>query len=927
MFAPRAACVAAALPLAALMVLRSSGPAFGDPPPAGAEVVNQANVLYTDADGVAREALTNEVVLFVQQVYSATLQGDGARGVVPGASARFTHTLTNTGNGADIYCVSAEQLSSDGGEFELIEVFQDVNGDGDPSGDPVVWSSAGAPAPGQIELAASQTLDLIMVAQTDAGTANGTSLAVDLRVSSFSGTGACGGGVVADIGANADSADGTNRNVATVTLGAVLELAKASTYRQGALADLSDDQIDYVITLTNTGAAPASDVTVTDVLAAELDFASFGSHDGTFSAGPSMSNDVITAGLATLGPGDSAVIRFTADVVDALGASGEGLTIENTASVSGNLDGAPGLEAPVASNTTRDTASAFYQVALSDTGSGGLNGVNDGGDDDALNGTQFVDTAAPGDTVFFNLDVTNTGNVVDTYTLETGSASGWLSGAAFRYLYSDRATPLLDTNGDGLADTGPLAPGETMRFVVAAVLPSTAPPAPHGAAVTVTSTANLPTGTSRASASAGLAIGSAGSSGVDIANASGVPGFNDDGAVNAHPPTSVATQKTAPPGGSVVFDLFIANEGEGGDVFQLSAHPTLAADTAFPAGWVVRFLDDTGAEISSTPRLAPGDVFDFTAQVTAPTSALDAAVQDVFLTARSLETGVSDTKRDSVAINRAPAITLTPDGSGTISACGITEYTHVLRNTGTTSEDVRVRIDSQTRLNAELRYAAAINGGEPGGYVDAGLAVAGDDVAILSQSGWRVDALVDAGAFGPAIRLAPGEEARIRARVSAPCDTPPATVDVLTLSAVSSDGDASATAQNRTEVGSARLEVTKFGALDAGCDGAPDTGFLDAQVRAEPGQCVVWQITLENAGAETVCDVRARDAAPAFTQLVGLPGIVEEPAPGTGACAVLDRDFACSLGNALDPNGNGAPQAFCLAAGQIARVNFSVQVD
>lgn len=918
-----------ALLLGAAGLAALAGLAVADAPAAGTRVVNQANVLYTDENGEPREALTNEVVLFVQQVFAATVEGDSSRPAASGDSARFVHTLTNTGNGDDTYCVAAEDLTGDGGDFDRIDVVLDSDGDGlAAEGEQVLYStSQGSGVFGRLSLSAGESADLILLGRTPAGLAAGTVLDAHLLVSATEGTGTCGTGTVTDTGSNADGTDGTNSDRVTISADAVLEITKASTYGVGSAADLSDDSIDYVITVTNTGAVAATDITVSDTLADSLDFASFGSHSGTFSAGPSNLSDVITAEAATLAAGESLVVQFTADVVSTLGAAGESLEIENTASVQANLDGT-GVGTPIDSNTTRNTAPSVYGVTLSDTGSDAGAGVNDGGDDDGVvNDTQRVDVAAPGDTVYFRLTATNTGNTQDTYNLNSGSGAGWLAGATLTYLYTDLSTPLLDSNGDGIADTGPLQPGESLDIVVAAVLPFSSSSAPHGSIITASSTADVSGGVARVSDPASLAIGASLTAGVDVSNSADATGFNDGGLADADPAASITTQTTTAPGGTAVFDLFVANEGAGTDTFALSAHGDLAGTVDLPAGWQALFVDASGAPLSSTPAMAPGETFAFHLEVTSPADLIDGDLQSVFIHVESFETGASDVKQDAVAIGGAAQIILTPDQSGQISGCGVTNYTHTLRNTGTTVEDIRVRIASQSHLNGELQLASNVSGGEPADYASVAFASAGDDVAILGGAGWQVETLIDAAAFGPAIRLSPGEAAQLQVRVLAPCEVAPGTRDALQLLAETRDGDAIASATNITTVSNARLELTKLGVLDAACDGAPDGVFNDDQVTAGPGECVIWQIALVNEGAETVCDVRARDSAPAFTSFSGSPSIVSQPAPGTGTCSVTGNDFACTLGNSLDPGGTNGVQPFCLSSGQTAEVRFGVRVN
>lgn len=909
---------------AAVSALMIGGAALADTPKAGTNIVNQATVRYTDAAGTDREATTNEVILFVQAVYSSTLEGDGARNVAAGGEARFIHTLRNTGNSDNTFCVSASDITGDSGEFDRIDVVLDTNGDGLANPNEQVLFSSSTGGAGELVLASSQAADLIAVGRVNAGATAGQTFGLDLSVTSQNGTGNCGAGLPEDTGANADGTDGTNRDIATVTSDAVLEVTKSSDYRPGLANDLTDDEIDYTIRVRNTGVIDATDLLITDTLPSEVTFDSF----ITTLNGETHLGGEVTATAATLAVGDEIEIRFTVSVDPTLGFTGDELVIENTAQAEADTDGVAGREPAIESNTVRDEIDPVYGVTLSDIGGATSPSVNDGADDDGtLNDVQLVDAAAPGQTVRFTLTVSNTGNTTDTFNLTETARAGWFNGAGLRYLNADFATPLLDTTGDGISDTGPLAPGESLTFMVEAVLPFSEPASPHTLGLLATSTAELSGGAVNVSDPTTLAIGSGLTPRVDIANSAGATGFNDAGSVNADPDTAITTTLNTAPGGTVIFDLFIANEGSGVDNFALAAFANAAATADLPAGWSVSFTGLDGTPITATGSLDPAEVFAYQARVTAATSVTDGAAQSIFFRASSFDTGVSDIKQDAVTISAAPALTLTPDRFGQIAACGRKEHLHTLLNSGGTSETVTLTVISQSELASEIHLPTSVLSGGPAAYQDVALLSPGANIAILSSGIWSTVPLVSDGAGGIAIPLEAGEETRILARIIAGCDVASGTVDVLTLEAETLDMDASARVTDTTTVASARLDITKLGALDASCLGGPDTAFDDARVQAEPGDCVIWQITLQNAGTETVCDVVARDAAPAFTSIFGSPLITQQPNPGTGVCNVNGNEFACTLGNSIDIDGDTLDEDYCLRGGEAAQVQFSVTIE
>lgn len=909
---------------AASLSFAAMGNAIAQSPAAGTNVVNQASVQYTDATGAEREATTNEVVLFVQAVYASTLEADQSRDVAAGSAARFVHTLTNTGNSENTFCISATDNSGDDGDYDRIDAVFDANGDGFANPDEQIVFSSSTGGQGELTLDRGERGSLIAIGDVPASAVVDDEFGLTLTVSSKDGTVNCGTGQPDDIGADGDATHGTNTDLATVSAHAILEVYKSSTYSSGAANDLSDDQIDYTISIRNVGLIAAADVDVTDTLPTEVTFDSFitSANSEAHLAG------VITASITSLAPDTEVVIQFTTNVDPTLGFSGGDLEIENIASASGNLDGVAGAEPSVESNTVVDLIDPVYGVVLSDIGGSASPGVNDGADDDAaIDDVQTIDVIAPGETAEFTLTVTNTGNVTDTYNLSDLSRAGWFSGAGIRYLNADFVTPLLDTTGDGQADTGPLEPGESLTFMVKAAMSFTEPSAPHVLALQAISTAELSGGGVNVSDPASLAIGTGLAAGVDIANSAGAAGFNDTGSVDSDPASVITTTQVTAPGQAVIFDLFVANEGSGIDMFEFTAHSDAIASTDLPIGWGALFLGADGEPVSASPALSPAETYAFQARITPPDDTTNGQVQSVFFQAASFETGVTDIKQDAVQISIALSLSLSPDQFGQIAACGRKEYLHTLRNSGGTNEAVELEVTAQSNLMSEVLLPTAVNSGAPSNYQDQALLNPGASVAILSDGIWTTGILGTGGSSNVAVPLQPGEETRILARIIAGCDVPAGAVDVFALEAVTSDDDASSSIVDTTTVASARLDLTKLGALDAGCLGGADTAFDDAGVRAEPGDCVIWQITLENPGVETVCDVVARDTAPSFTSISGTPLITQQPIPGTGICNLSGNEFACSVGNSIDIDDDAVPENHCLRSGEQAQVQFSVAIE
>src|SRR6185369_14155141 len=84
---------------------------------------------------------------------------------------------------------------------------------------------------------------------------------------------------------------------------------------------------------------------------------------------------------------------------------------------------------------------------------------------------QTIATAPQGGTVLFTNIVQNTGNGVDTFDIAIATTS-FPAGTTFNLFQSDGNTPLVDSTGNGIPDTGPLAINQSYSIVVRVTLPS-----------------------------------------------------------------------------------------------------------------------------------------------------------------------------------------------------------------------------------------------------------------------------------------------------------------------------------------------------------------------------------------------------------------------------------------------------------------------
>ncbi len=655
---------------------------------AGEEIRNQATVTYEDAAGNAFSATSNEAIVRVAQVYSATLGVDVDVNAAAGTTVYLPYILTNTGNGTDTFDLNAVNgifNDIDNIDSTNITIFHDVNGNGEPDPGP------GEPAITEITLNQGDFANLVVAVVVPPGAAPGDTLGVTLITQAREGGTVAAtpapGTTVTDLsaGGGRDSLDGTNESLITVTNDAVIDISKSVAH------DPVNNQISYTLTVQNNGGQAARNVVIFDGLPENTTLVTsgvsglVGSDDVTDTVGvlsesvinaiPGITVDVdlnadgdivdtdeLSLGLdlnnngvstdsgvegifaidAELPAGNTVSVTFTVsyDPDDFNG----GDPISNQAYVSADTDNDPANAADilVSSNTTTTVVDTEFGVTLTDTGVGGAVGVNDGGDDDnANNDDQLVDQAAAGGVARFDVIVTNTGNSNDTFALSISSTdNNFPAGTVFAF--SDE-TGLVPLGGD----TGSLAPGEERTIVVTATLPAAASGAPPGGepeyqATVVAVSTNDPS-VSAASDEVFISLTTIVIAEVDIHNsANGVIGADEDPLVTVSPTATdfaAVTTFAGQPGTSVDIPLYIDNESGASDSYVLDAGSSFDGTTLgnLPLGWTVEFFvgngsgTATGAPVTATTVIPGGDVnYEIIARVNIPNDSTQAVNNFVF---------------------------------------------------------------------------------------------------------------------------------------------------------------------------------------------------------------------------------------------------------------------------------------------------------
>ncbi|PWQ99958.1 DUF11 domain-containing protein [Leucothrix pacifica] len=880
---------------------------------AGTLIKNLATVTYEDENGNEYSAQSNEAVVTVAPVFSATIENDNSLSAAPGQTVYFPHTLSNTGNVADTYTVTA-----DAGD-----VYYDQNNNGQPDpGEPLVT--------GPIAVPAGEQANFVVALPIPTDAADGSVHTSELTAVST------GGATVVDVGDNSDSTDGTVDNVATVSTGPVLVLNKSSVH------DEVNNQITYTLTVKNNGGTEATNVNIIDALPS-VDTDDNGTADTQVTLVPSSiavsglvnAGDIVPTSTVIGAESDLGDLNFDGDVTDSLNVIvakdvtlpanttvtvvytieyqptwAAGVDIDNTfiAFDDINDDGTPddSTTGVVPSNTTHDEIPQTYGVIADNTGINPGAGVNDGGDDDSDGGndSQYVDIAATGAEVEFNHVITNDSNGEDSYNINVQNdvVDGFPAGTVFTYWDATGSVQLTDTNDDGIPDTGLLGAGADTTIKVKAKLPagvSGTQPTGYNATLTATSTSD-PSASPEDDTTA-LKLGEITPPNVDIANVMTggqgddlANGFNDSDGQNAQDEAPALLVDGAT-NSVVTFNLKLANESGSADSYTLGANN-------IPDGWDVVFKDSAGNVITTTSLVPGGEVFEYQAVVTISADPAESmsdadqvgavdgydAVNDgsvalvdgdgdkdyqINFTATSTSTpSISDSLTNAIDIAPDRDVVITPNGQNQIQPGGTVDYSHKLENNGNQTEVLELGSDNTQSGWTTIINVDTDNDGVPDTILTS--ALAGTTITGVDEDGNYVDIEVtDTDGDGiPELNLEPGENVDMTTTVTSPSNAPLGSVDASTITVADAADPLNpeiTSAQDQTTVILGQVRLDKTAAIDVDCDGDPETGFLATQTQqVEPGQCVTWRLTATNEGSATVQNVVISDAAPEFTDIV-----------------------------------------------------------
>ncbi|OTH00001.1 beta strand repeat-containing protein [Acinetobacter sp. ANC 4973] len=833
--------------LAASIALVAGGAAFvpaanAAAPTAGTNISNIASASYTDSTGNSKTVTSNVVTTTVLQVASFTLVSDQTKTANANGQVSLSHTLTNTGNGSDIFNVGVvnndtRDSTGDNYDFTGLNVYLDANKDGIPDSQTPVTSVA---------LAAGESVNLIVQATTASTNVTAGDLG-KLTVSAISGF----------------DTSITAKNVDTVkiTNGAVISLVKSASVKNvdATQASTTAREVEYSLAYQNTGNTTATDVTITDVLPAGLTYVAGSAtvngsalNDGTADAdGYDYTSGIVKLVVPTVVANSGGVLKFKVRV-DLNTPAG---TITNTAEV--DPDG-PGTEGKTPSNPNDITVLSVKKGTINDSTT---DAFADGVTPTATTPVDDIITKSTtqGTPVIFGgmgsgvepIVIHNTGNVTESFNITVNKAA-LPSGSIVELFKADGVTPLTDTSGDGIVDTGPVASNAVYQVVAKITLPS----GYSTASAINTILTSVPVTNPTATDTITLSIDKVTASTVDLHNGDATNSAvgSVSGASGQDTGQYVET-KSAKPGVAVNFPLTIENKGATGDNFNLSTAPAL------PTGWTVQYYladgsgNPTGAAITNTGNIPAAGTVNFVAVVTSPASA-PAGDQEVIFKVASPATGLTDVMSDRVTVETNRVLSLQNDRTGQIAPGGTVVYKHTLTNNGNIVEGATAGSLPYTITNDQ-----AANGWVTSlfvdlnndGIADANELVTGNDLAALTGSIAR----------STAVNLL----IKVQAPTNATAGTPSSVVFTILPTPVGNQSVVALVNTDLTTVTNGQVRLVKEQSLANCSSGAATGAYTQNTVSAKPGDCVKYKITATNEGNADVTNVVISDATPAYTTL------------------------------------------------------------
>ena len=905
------------LMLGALLAF-SAGSAFAAPA-AGTSIGNQASASYKDNNNIDRVTVSNTVSTIVAQQAVANLVQTQSKTGAPGQTLSFPHTIYNNGNFADTFAVTVGTVVTAAtfspAPTSANALYADANCDGVADNSTIITSVGPVAAGGQG----------CFVAQVTLGTTGTGSFNVGYNSS------------VAGATLNANGVAGTtNTDTVTISSNAVINVTKSISTSTGPTGTV----VTYQLTYRNTGTVSAGNVVVADTLPAGATYVA-GSGRWSVASGTALTDAdtnidagtapyqidyafnagtlSVVAILSQVDPGAQGIVEFQATLTGTapttvnnqakwcysdIGLVGTTLPAAVATQCNairatfgaGSLTGSDVTAVTGAANTNQTNIVPFFIPVVGVTGSVVIND-NSTANTDGTNPVTVaaaqaladssvdvaVATAGQGTLATWDAFVWNTGASTDTFNITLTGVSNYPVGTSFLLFRSDGFTPLTDSNGDGVLDTGPVNTAAFYRIRVVAVLPPSAAAGQYDAIVQAQSTSTS-TAVNTVDVRAYVV-----SSRVDLTNANGA-GVGQTAAGEGAAQTTVAVN----PGSVATFGLRVQNTGGVSDSFDLSYNTGTGAysntapfafTTPAAGAYAVTFYRDNGstcaslgAQLNNTGVIAPGVTVNVCALVTVPagsaaatTSYFFRALSPTTFTGSSFTASSADVKHDALTVNTLRSVSITPNNSGQIFPGGSIQYCHTVKNSGNGNETLSLTQANQSLFGTTgwAQFATA--------YVDtnSNCVLDGTESAVpLTQT------------VLPAQVFTPGQTKNIIVVVQAPgaASAGQTNVNTFTLApaaAFAATDVVNLTATDTTVIVVGQVQLVKDQALDNTCTAALSnaTTFVQTQIpAAAPGVCIVYRVTATNIGTQSVNTVVINDTSPPNTTL-------HAAAVGTGCTA------------------------------------------
>ncbi len=835
--------------------------AQGTAPPANTSIGNRATATYTDGGGTERSVTSNAVTTIVQQVAGLKLEASQTKPGAAGVSVSFAHTLTNTGNGPDTFDLETTDTGSAFGTGGLL-IYADLNDDGIPDDLTPITSTPQIPAGG--------TFKFVILANVPAsGLTDGASLPFDITATSQHTTAI------------------TDENTDTVEVNltkALLEVTKSITPNSGP-SPSGGEPIVVTLRYQNKGLNDAAQITLTDDLPTGMLYVpgsakwsetstdalvdntpTTATSGNTIEVKPVTGNGEVSFDIASVKKGNSGYVTF--EVTIDSGLSAQVLLNDIDFSYYSGTD------------TTDEITGTSNVVQYTVTGKPGVEIVYEPED------PTETPEIPQGGTVAFKNRITNTGNLPDAFDV-TIDGSTFPAGTAFALFKSDGQTPLEDTNGNGIPDTGMIQPGAD--YIV--VLKATVPPNATGTGFTVKKKATSVTDPNESEETTDGPVDIVPSQ-VDLTNnaAKGAPGALGEGPDDG----LVQVSETANPGETVVFNLFATNGGLVTDTYDIRTVKVEDSSSTTLPPWSIVFKRGS-TNITNTGEIRAGENGGFTANVVVPANQPSGSYKITY-EIKSPTTGSVDTIVDEIVVNRVRKITLLPPHSGQIFAGGIITYVHTLTNNGNDPEPV-VNLTTLEGIATWNTVLYLDNGSIPGELDDT-------DTPITSVTD-----------------LAAGQTVTIIAKISSPAGSAPGTVNPTTITATAPISGSlpavTSVVTDNTTVVSSDIKIDKLQRNDT-----TPTTFSASQVTANPGDLITYKLIVENTGSSPAEQVIIYDTVPAYTTYVTNSATVVAGETTTTATVTATRvDATNSVEFKLDPS------TAKLQPGEKIVVTFQVRID